>query len=242
MDEVDEEIQLREVVSGGGDVDAEKSGSVQNASLASTVMNLSNNIIGAGILSLPWCLKEAGIVEGICLFAFVGLLSGSSMVLIAICCEQTHLFTFKDLGEHALGKCFGCILQLSMLIYTSLSCVSYLVLAGDFFSGDSGVVRGLCGAENDICAIFESRFNAVLTVTVLVLLPLSCLRNLNALRYTSFLSMLGTLYLLCMLGWNYAIQPLSGPGLNYVVPSWGTFSAAPIINIAFIGKFVFLWK
>lgn len=233
-DHTEEEVELRDVAADGRVL--EEAASVQNASLASTVLNLSNNIIGAGILSLPWCLKEAGMLEGLALFVVVGLLSGSSMVLIAICCEQTRLFTFKQLGEHALGKCFGCILQLSMLIYTSLSCVSFLVLAGDFFSGDSGVVRGLCGSGREVCMFFEDRFNAVLAVTVLVLFPLSCLRDLNALRYTSFLSMLGTLYLLCLLGWNFAEQADFGFQLNYATPSWGTFTAAPIINIAFIGE------
>ncbi|CAD5115113.1 DgyrCDS4119 [Dimorphilus gyrociliatus] len=47
--------------------------------------NIFISFIGAGVLGLPYAFKEAGIVEGILLMTFVGLLSIKAMMLIIDC-------------------------------------------------------------------------------------------------------------------------------------------------------------
>lgn len=215
------------------------------ATIMSTVFNLSNNIVGAGILTLPYCFKEASIVEGALLMIFVGILSGLSLVLIAVCCDVTQCFSFRGMGERTLGRGFGITIQSIMFIYTFFSCVSFMILAGDFFSGSNGIPQGFCsGKECDswIVQIFYSRFSSVAILTLLVLAPLSCLRNLNALRFTSLLSMVGMFYLLFLLVTEYFAASKRGEvapssEIKVATLSWGIFSAAPVVNVAFIAHY-----
>jgi len=211
-----------------------------DASIMSTVFNLSNNIVGAGLLSLPWCFKQSSIFGGIVLFLLVGVLSGLSLVLIANCCELTGRFTFKELGERTLGRKFSIVFQLSMLIYTFFSCVSFLILVGDFFSGSNGIAEGICDHDcdhNGFVKVFGNRFSAVLILTLVILFPLSCLKNLYALRYTSLLSIFGMSYIFALLFYEYARKGKSEYDLNTFNLSWNIFSAAPIVNVAFIAHY-----
>mmetsp|Transcript_40773 Transcript_40773/g.65468 ORF Transcript_40773/g.65468 Transcript_40773/m.65468 type:complete len:470 (+) Transcript_40773:132-1541(+) len=213
------------------------------ASIGSTVFTLGNNIVGAGILSLPWCFRQAGIVEGSLLMLLVCLLSGTSMIIIAKCCDLTECFNFREMGEKALGSTFGILLQCTMFVYTFFSCVSFMILVGDFTSGDDGFPQGLCGehhCDNFVVKFLHARFTAVLACTLLVMLPLASMRSLNSLRFTSVLAICGMFYLLGMLIYEYSVYDgkRAAPGeINIATPSWGTFSAAPIMNVAFIAHY-----
>lgn len=48
-------------------------------------------------------------------------------------------FSYKEMGHQALGKKWGYFIQFTMALYTTGSCISYVVLTGDFLSGHSGV-------------------------------------------------------------------------------------------------------
>jgi len=213
------------------------------ATVASTVVGLSNNIVGAGILSLPWCFKQASIVEGTLLLVLVAGLSGLSLVLTAICCDLSSCFSFRGMGEQALGRGFGVMIQAVMLVYTFFSCVSFMILAGNCFAGNRGIPQGLCGdsCDNWLVQLFETRFLTVLVLTVTLMGPLSFLRDLNALRFTSLLSILGMLYLLCLLAFEYAsATPENLPpkgDIHVLTLQQGIFEAAPIVNVAFIAHY-----
>ena len=66
---------------------------------------------------------------------------------------------------------------------------------------------------------------------------MSCLRNLDALRYTSVLSMLGMVYLLGLLAYSMLNAESYGDDIQVVSMRWSLFSAAPIINVAFIAHY-----
>jgi len=241
----EELLGARQVRVQGGSKSAGEIEAKKEATVTSTVFNLSNNVVGAGILSMPWCFKQSSILEGVALICFVGTMSGLSLILIAVCCEVTHCFTFRGLGENALGPSFGIVIQSIMFVYTFVSCVSFMILAGDFLSGPNGIPQGLCSGKSCdliVVEIFYNRFTAVLLVTIVLLLPLSSLRNLNALRYTSLLSMFGMFYLLFLLFHEYfeALDHGQAPPdeeIDFVVPKLGIFQSAPIVNVAFIAHY-----
>ncbi len=227
----------------GVDSEAEEESDVATASVGSTVLGLSNNIVGAGMLSLPWATKESSIVEGMLLVLFVAVVSALSLIMTAICCEVTKCFTFRGMGEKVLGHGFGLVIQGIMMIYTFLSCVSFMILAADFFTGEKGIPHGLCKGREScqwIVDVFETRAQTVLVLTILVLFPLSCLRQLNALRFTSLLSVMGMFYLLWLLIYEYASassEDLANVTIRWTTPEFGIFRAAPIANVAFIAHY-----
>ena len=75
--------------------------------LSSTV-NLINNVIGAGLFSMPWCLAQSTIVSGLVVFVLICLLNVYSFVLLARCCTLTGCYSYLDIGRLALGpRCAG---------------------------------------------------------------------------------------------------------------------------------------
>ena len=83
----------------------------QRASQFVSVLNLVNNVVGAGLFSMPWVLKQSSIVTGVVLLLFMAGLNGVSFVLLAKCCDLTGSFSYFDMGKMAFGPRFGVLVQ-----------------------------------------------------------------------------------------------------------------------------------
>ena len=59
------------------------------AQLIPSILNLINNILGAGLFSMPWILKQASIGSGVLLLLFCAILNAFSFVIISKCCTYT---------------------------------------------------------------------------------------------------------------------------------------------------------
>ena len=51
--------------------------SVTKAGIFGTSSNLINTIVGAGIVGIPFALKESGFIAGVLLLIFVGIMTGT---------------------------------------------------------------------------------------------------------------------------------------------------------------------
>lgn len=149
------------------------------ASVGVSSINVMNNILGAGLFSMPWCLKEATAVTGVLLLALVALLNGFSFVILARCCDLSQTFNYRRMGQLAFGPAAGQVIQLCTFFYTCGSCVSYVILVADFLiaPGTGVLVLWLDLGEAEWRAAILSGLG------LLVLLPLSLLKNLSALRF-----------------------------------------------------------
>ena len=220
----------------GGKEEEEES---NKASIFQTTVNITNNVIGAGLLSLPWCIKESSVVYGTIMVILFGLLQAVTFVLIVACCDYAGTYSFMELGRRLLGSAAGSAIQLCMLIYTAGSCLSFVVLTGDFISSESGFARELCG---DSC-IFSSRAFSVFVVTVVLYAPLCALQDLRSLWFTSLLSVCSMFYLLALTIWEFSashgINPCTDepPVIDTASAGTGLFSAAPIVGVAYIAHY-----
>jgi hypothetical protein len=66
----------------------------RNATFASSAVNIVNNIIGSGLLTLPWALREASVAGGLALLTVVGVTAAFSFHLLARCCVATGVFRY----------------------------------------------------------------------------------------------------------------------------------------------------
>jgi amino acid permease len=94
----------------------------------STIVSVIANLVGAGLLSLPFTFKRAGIVPGAVSMCLMAGLNAFSMMIIARCCELSGVFTYKGIGEKALGGVSAKVITAIMALYTLGSCVSFVVL------------------------------------------------------------------------------------------------------------------
>jgi len=162
------------------------------SSLTASVLNLSKNIIGAGMLSLPFAMKGAGVVPFAIGITVMGLINAYTFYLLGWCCQATGAQSFGELWAKAFGKESAWVADLSVLMNNSLACLAYCVLIGDFLS------KSLAGLLPDYPYLHQRGVDLMI-VGATVLAPLSLLKDLAPLRFGSIAGLAATLYVFLML-------------------------------------------
>lgn len=197
------------------------------ATAFATGVNIAVNVVGAGLLSLPWCLARAGVIPGLSIMALMCALNGLSIVVICACAERSGVFSFVAMGTLAVGPAFGRFIQAIAALYAAGSCVSYVVLIADFLP------NALISLGAPPHALYASRAVVIAAITAAVLLPLSLLRNLARLRFSSYVALLGILFSCAVIIWHGA-RTGSLARMNFAKFDSGVFQAAPVLNVSFI--------
>ncbi|KAF8457496.1 transmembrane amino acid transporter protein-domain-containing protein [Terfezia claveryi] len=159
------------------------------ASWISCVVNLLNTIVGAGVLAMPGAMSKFGITLGVFIIFFCGFTSAFGLYLQSRCARyiergNASFFSLSQLtypnaavlfdGAIAI-KCFGVG-------------ISYLIIIGNLMP----LVVG--GLVEDAGGVWVDRQFWV-TVFMLIVIPLSFLRRLDSLKYTSFIALVSIGYL-----------------------------------------------
>ena len=179
------------------------------------VYNLTNSTIGSGVLALPYVMKQAGLIPGICfLFIFaclttysLFLLHKSSQILL-----QKNIPTFnRDYEDIAriLHSDYGSVfVKLCIIVNNFGACISYLVIIGDllvpalnnWFGGDLPPAW----FWDDV---FFTRAFLVTFVTFAFLFPLSLYSKISSLKFTSLLSLFAVLGFILVVILYFFIEP-----------------------------------
>jgi amino acid permease len=108
-----------------------ENGVAGNASWISSVINLVNTIVGAGVLAMPHAMSNMGMVLGVIVICWSGLASGFGLYLQTRCARyldrgSASFFALSQIDTAIAIKCFGVG-------------ISYLIIIGDLMPG---VVQG----------------------------------------------------------------------------------------------------
>uniref|UniRef100_A0A8C1ID14 Solute carrier family 38 member 4 n=1 Tax=Cyprinus carpio TaxID=7962 RepID=A0A8C1ID14_CYPCA len=151
-----------------------------HASFGMSVFNLSNAIMGSGILGLSFAMANTGIILFVILLLGVAVLSLYSVHLLLVTAKEGGSLIYEKLGERAFGwpgkmAAFGSItLQNIGAMSSYLFIVKYEL---------PEVIRAFLGEW------YLNGNYAVVLVSIGIILPLSLLKNLGYLGYTSGFSL-----------------------------------------------------
>lgn len=201
---------------------------IGTASTASSSISLVKTIIGAGLLSMPLAFSTDGLILGFWIIALAGLTSGYGLFLqcyVAKYVPEGHATFFNlcsitypallVIFDFAIAvQCFGCA-------------ISYLVLIGDLMP--------------TIFPTFGNREFWV-AISAAICVPLSFLKNLDSLKYTSILGLIAVGYLSVLVVAHFLVGDVGRehPDLKGPVTLWpqsltAIFSTFSIIVFAFTG-------
>ena len=134
----------------------QQAGVAGNASWASSVINLVNTIVGAGVLAMPHALSNMGILLGVIVIVWAGLTSGFGLYL------QTRCARYLDRGSASFFALSQITYPNAAVVFDAaiaVKCfgvgVSYLIIIGDLMPG---VVRGFSHDVGSAEFLVERRF------------------------------------------------------------------------------------
>ncbi|XP_057557561.1 sodium-coupled neutral amino acid symporter 1 [Hippopotamus amphibius kiboko] len=155
-------------------------------SLGMSVFNLSNAIMGSGILGLAFALANTGILLFLVLLTSVTLLSIYSINLLLICSKETGCMVYEKLGEQVFGTTGKFVIFGATCLQNTGAMLSYLFIVKNELPS---AIKFLMGEEETFSPWYVDGRLLVVVVTFGIILPLCLLKNLGYLGYTSGFSL-----------------------------------------------------
>lgn len=161
------------------------------SSLLGSTFNLSKTIVGAGFLSLPYGIasfadNSLAIIPSLLLLMSIGWIAIYSFKSIGRACEMYHAKSFAEVWSRVVDNKTSRLLPLIIVIKTLLGCLAFSIVISD-------LLVGICG-RFDCPIIFMNRNIVLVVVTTFVLYPLACMKKLDALKYSSAIGLVATIY------------------------------------------------
>uniref|UniRef100_A0A4W4DXE2 Amino acid transporter transmembrane domain-containing protein n=1 Tax=Electrophorus electricus TaxID=8005 RepID=A0A4W4DXE2_ELEEL len=157
-----------------------------HASFGMSVFNLSNAIMGSGILGLSFAMANTGIVLFLVLLLGVSILSLYSIHLLLVTAKEGGSLIYEKLGERAFGWP-GKITAFGSIILQNIGAMSSYLFIVKYELPE--VIRTFLGLEENSGEWYLNGNYLVVFVSVGIILPLSLLKNLGYLGYTSGFSL-----------------------------------------------------
>ncbi|KAG5419910.1 hypothetical protein I9W82_001790 [Candida metapsilosis] len=206
------------------------------ATIKSGTINLLNTIIGAGILAMPYGLSTNGLLFGCILIICSSLTSSFGLYLqnkVAKYTGQRGSVSYFSLAQLTYPQ-FSIVFDSAISIKCFGVGVSYLVVIGDLMPKIVETISGDDAAVNHPI-LMHRNFWISLFMAVIVA-PLSYLKKLNSLKYTSFVALFSVGYLICLVIEKYIALSIAGShtggGNNAIATATATATATAIASTA----------
>ncbi|KAJ2986101.1 hypothetical protein NUW58_g5191 [Xylaria curta] len=209
-----------------------KDGGGGSATIFSSVTNLLNTILGAGTLAMPSALSHFGMVFGVIVILWSGFTSAFGLYLQSRCARyldrgSSSFFALSQLTYPNAAVIFDAAIAIKCFGVG----VSYMIIIGDLMPG---VVEGFDSRAAFVAYLMDRNF--WITVFMLVIIPLSFLRRLDSLKYTSIIALVAIGYLIVLVVYHFASDTLA-PRDKIRVIQW----AGPVEALASLPVVIFAY-
>ena len=162
------------------------------ATIISCVANLSNTILGAGTLGLPYAVAQCGIEIGLMLFCVFGCFSAFGLYLLSQSGREFRNCDFSTLSRRTIPWAKR-IVDVAVAIKCFGVGTSYIIVIGDLMPEAMQFL--ISNHDWKYYSLFNSRRFWIALFMAIFVLPLIRLRNFNGFRYTSALCLMTMVYI-----------------------------------------------
>ncbi|XP_077368012.1 sodium-coupled neutral amino acid transporter 5b [Festucalex cinctus] len=155
-------------------------------SLGMSVFNLSNAIMGSGILGLSYAMSNTGIVLFLFLLICIACLSSYSIHLLLRSAGVVGIRAYEHLGMRAFGHPGKIIAAVVITLHNIGAMSSYLFIVK---SELPLVIQAFLGQTSGSDDWFMNGNYLIMIVTACIILPLALMKHLGYLGYTSGFSL-----------------------------------------------------
>lgn len=163
-------------------------------SFGMSVFNLSNAIMGSGILGLAFAMSNTGIILFVILLLSIALLSAYSIHLLLKCSGVVGIRAYEQLGQRAFGSVGKILAALIITIHNVGAMSSYLYIIKYELPL---VIQAFLGLHEPTGDWYLNGNVLIVIVSILIILPLALMKHLGYLGYTSGFSLSCMVFFLC---------------------------------------------
>jgi len=189
-------------------------------------MLMANSIIGASILSMPFCFKQCGIILG-------SIMLYLNSVMTKLCCHQlikssliARRRSYEMLAYDVLGPFGKLWVEICIIGYLFGCCVAYVVVLGDL---GPEILSNL-----ELNSLSHSRIFLMTVICLFVIFPLSLLKDIETLNLMSTVSVAFYMLLVLKSFYQAGHQSLT-KGISTGIELWrfsGVLQCVPIFSMA----------
>jgi len=146
------------------------------------IFNVNSSILGGGILSFPYAFAAAGIVGGIIATMVIVFFALIAIVIILYTYDKYcrgRADSYQSVVKLLYGRNAEMIMIIAVATYAFGSCIAYLVIIADQFVA----VISAFGS-----GWYTNRYFVLTAATIVIVMPLSMLKDVGLLKYSSFLA------------------------------------------------------
>uniref|UniRef100_A0A7N8WVZ7 Sodium-coupled neutral amino acid transporter 3-like n=1 Tax=Mastacembelus armatus TaxID=205130 RepID=A0A7N8WVZ7_9TELE len=155
-------------------------------SFGMSVFNLSNAIMGSGILGLAFAMSNTGVILFIILLVFIAILSAYSIHLLLKSAGVIGIRAYEQLGNRAFGTKGKILAAFVITVHNVGAMSSYLFIVK---SELPLVIQAFLGKQENTGEWFLDGNYLVIIVSIVIILPLALMKQLGYLGYTSGFSL-----------------------------------------------------
>ncbi|XP_054631422.1 sodium-coupled neutral amino acid transporter 3-like [Dunckerocampus dactyliophorus] len=155
-------------------------------SFGMSIFNLSNAIMGSGILGLAFAMSNTGIILFIILLVFIAILSAYSIHLLLKSAGVVGIRAYEQLGNRAFGPPGKLLAAVIITVHNIGAMSSYLFIVK---SELPLVIQAFLGKHENTGEWFLNGNYLIIIVSAAIILPLALMKQLGYLGYTSGFSL-----------------------------------------------------
>jgi len=175
----------------------------RKSSLLGAYANLCNVTMGAGIVGMPYAIKEAGLVSGTIMIILCAFLTDYSLRQLISVGKVANVNSYETLMEASFGRPGFIFLSVNMFLLSLGSMIAYLIIIKDTLP----VILHVTPHDEDIKRVI------MFISSLLIILPLSLQRDISDLEKTSqFNVLLNTCLVALVAGFSPIKESVSASG------------------------------
>ena len=148
------------------------------------VLNLGNTMLGVPMLAMPYCIEQCGCLLGILLIFIAGYMSIESSIFLLRTALITSTNSYETTAEHIYGRFGKSFIAACIIAFIFGIVVASFVIIGDIIP--TILKANFPSTEESI--LFREK--VIMSVAIMIILPLSLIRNTDLLASFSVFSLL----------------------------------------------------
>ena len=183
-----------------------------------SIFTLLSTIIGGGVLSLPFTFAGCGLGLGVFLTVAMALASSYSANLLVWSAHRSGGESYEDIAHRTYGASCSTFVSVLVLLLVYMASIGYVVLMGDLTTHlFPSILDCSCHGAGSALATYgqvkacEERNRWIfMAVSIGVVYPVTLVKKLSALRFTSFISVMSIVVLAVALSYESAVDNIHG--------------------------------